>query len=218
MAQAVINNDADANVDLRPTTIREVLARNPNVITHSAYNPPHGYVDWWPIGLLFNDSVPPYNDKNVRWAVSYYIDRDQLIDVAYDGAGTPSVLPIPTYAPLQRYFDAIEDELAGDYNTNEYNASKGDARMMEAGYTKNADGYWENDGNLIVCDILGFGIFNDFGLILSRPLDNHGIKSSYSNPPGAGSRQVAGEASCGLRGHGASLRYPYFTMNLYRGT
>ena len=218
MAQAVINNDADAALDLRPTTIREVLARNPNVITHSASNPPYGYVDWWPIGLLFDDSVPPYNDKNVRWAVSYYIDRDQLIDVAYDGAGTPSVLPIPTYAPSQRYFDAIEDELASAYNTNEYNPVKGDARMTEAGYTKNADGYWEKDGNVIVCDILGFGIFNDFGPILSRQLDNHGIKSSYSNPPDAGSRQVAGEASCGLRGHGASLRDPYFTMNLYRGT
>ena len=47
---------------------------------------------------------------------------------------------------------------------------------------------------MIVCDILGFGIFNDVGPILSRQLDNHGIKSSYSNPPDAGSRQVAGEA------------------------
>ena len=218
MAQAVINDEADATLDLRPTTIREVLARNSNVITHSGYNKPYGYVDWWPIGLLFNASKPPYDDKNVRWAVSYYIDRDQLIDVAYDGAGTPSVLPIPTYAPLQRYFDAIEDELGGEYNTNEYNPAKGDERMAAAGYTKNADGYWEKDGSEIVCDILGFGIFNDFGPILARQLDNHGIKSSYANPPDAGSRMVAGEASCGLRGHGASLRDPYFTMNLYRGT
>ena len=71
MAQAVINNDADATLDLRPTTIRQVLARDPKVITHSGYNPPYGCVDWWPIGSLFNDSVPPYNDKNVIWAVTY---------------------------------------------------------------------------------------------------------------------------------------------------
>ena len=63
MAQAVINNEADATLDLRPTTIREVLDRNPNVITHSGYNKPYGYVDWWPIGLLFNASKPPYDDK-----------------------------------------------------------------------------------------------------------------------------------------------------------
>ena len=218
MAQAVINNSADATLDLRPTTIREVLARNPNVVTHSGFNPPYGYVDWWPISLLFNDSKPPYNDKNVRWAVSYYIDRDQLIDVAYDGAGTPSILPLPTYAPLQRYYDAIEDKLSGEYNTGEYSREKGDARMTLSGYAKNADGYWEKDGNVVICDILGFGIFNDFGPILARQLDNHGIKSSYNNPPDAGSRQTAGEASCGLRGHGGSVRDPYFTMNLYYGT
>lgn len=218
MAQAVIANNADATLDLRPTTIREVLARNPAVVTHSGFNPPYGYVDWWPIGLLFNASEPPYNDKNVRWAVSYYINREQLIQVAYDGAGTPSSLPIPSYAPLQRYYDAVEEKLATTHNTTEYSPEKGDERMMTAGYTKNSDGYWEKDGDVVVCDILGFGIFNDFGPILARQLDNHGIKSSYSNPPDAWARQSAGEASCGLRGHGGSVRDPYFTMNLYYGT
>ena len=100
-----------------------------------------------------------------------YIDREQLIDVAYDGAGTPSILPLPSYAPLQRYYDAIEDKLSGEYNTGEYSPEKGDARMMTAGYSKNADGYWEKDGNVVICDILGFGIFNDFGPILARQLD-----------------------------------------------
>ena len=218
MAQAVIANNADAALDLRPTTIREVLARNSAIVTHSGFNPPYGYVDWWPIGLLFNASEPPYNDKNVRWALSYYINREQLIEVAYDGAGTPSSLPIPSYAPLQRYFDAVEDKLSTTHNTTEYSPEKGDARMMTAGYTKNSDGYWEKDGDVVVCDILGFGIFNDFGPILARQLDNHGIKSSYSNPPNAWTRQSEGDASCGLRGHGGSVRDPYFTMNLYYGT
>lgn len=218
MAQAVIANRADATLDLRPTTIREVLERNPAVVTHSGFNPPYGYVDWWPISLLFNDSQPPYNDKRVRWAVSYYIDRDDLIDIAYDGAGTPSQLPLPSYAPLQRYFDAVEDKLNTTHNTTEYNPEKADGLMMEAGYSKNSDGYWERDGNVVKCDILGFGIFNDFGPILATQLDDHGIESSYSNPPDAWARQTEGTASCGLRGHGGSVRDPYFTMNLYYGT
>ena len=88
---------------------------------------------------------------------------------------------------------------------------------MEAGYSKNADGYWERDGNVVVCDILSFGIFNHYGPIVARQLDNHGIKSSYSTPPDAWSRQSNGEASCGLRGHGGSVRDPYFTLRLYTG-
>ncbi len=218
MAQAVIANRADATLDLRPSTMREVLARNANVVTHSGFEPPYGYVDWWPISLLFNASEPPYNDKRVRWAVSNYINRDQLIDVGYGGAGTPSQLPLPSYAPLQRYFDAVEDKLLTTHNTTAYDPDKGDALMMEVGYTKNSDGYWEKDGDVVVCDILGFGIFNDFGPILARQLDNHGIKSTYSTPPDAWARQTDGTASCGLRGHGGSVRDPYFTMNLYYGT
>ena len=65
------------------------------------------------------------DDKRVRWAVSYYIDRVDLIDLAYDGAGTPSLLPLPSYAPLQRYYDSIEDKLTSTHDTNEYNPAEG---------------------------------------------------------------------------------------------
>ena len=217
MAQEMIANRADASLSLQTGTMREVLSRNPAIITHSGYNPPYGYVDWWPVGLLFNASEPPYNDKRVRWAVSYYLNREQLIEIGFGGAGTLSYLPLPTYAPLQRYIDVVEDKLTTTHDTTEYSPEKADALMTEAGYSKNADGYWEKDGNVVVCDILSFGIFNHYGPIVSRQLDNHGIKSSYSTPPDAWSRQSAGEASCGLRGHGGSVRDPYFTLNLYTG-
>ncbi len=217
MAQEMIANRADASLSLQTGTMREVLARNPAIITHSGYNPPYGYVDWWPVGLLFNASEPPYNDKRVRWAVSYYLNREQLIEIGFGGAGTLSYLPIPTYAPLQRYIDVVEEKLTTTHDTTEYNPEKADALMMEAGFTKNSDGYWEKDGDVVICDILSFGIFNHYGPIVSRQLDNHGIKSSYSTPPDAWSRQSSGEASCGLRGHGGSVRDPYFTLNLYTG-
>ncbi len=217
MAQEMIANRADASLSLQTGTMREVLARNSAIITHSGFNPPFGYVDWWPVGLMFNASEPPYDDKRVRWAVSLYLDREQLIEVGFGGAGTLSYLPTPSYAPLQRYFDAVEDKLTTTHNTTEYNPERADALMMEAGYSKNSDGYWERDGNVVVCDILSFGIFNHYGPIVARQLDNHGIKSSYSTPPDAWSRQNNGEASCGLRGHGGSVRDPYFTLNLYAG-
>ena len=43
-------------------------------------------MDWWPISLWVNNEVKPFDDKDVRWALSYYIDRKQLIDVGYAGA------------------------------------------------------------------------------------------------------------------------------------
>ena len=211
-AQALIADRADSGLDFRPRTMAEILERNPNVITHSGFNKPYGYVDWWPIGIYFNASRAPYDDKRVRWAISYYIDREQLIDVAYIGAGTPSQLPLPTY-------DVVAEKLEGDYNTIEYSPEKGDALLTEAGFAKNSDGLWERDGQTIICDLLGVSdLFDDIGPILKRQLENHGIDSSYSKPPNAWAMQTEGEATCALRGHGGSVRDPYFTMNLYYGS
>ena len=215
-AQAIIANRADAGLDFRPRTMAEILERNPNIITHSGFNKPYGYVDWWPIGLMFNASKAPYDDPNVRWAISNYLNRDQIVEVAYIGAGTPSQLPIPSYAPLQRYFDAAEDKLE-TFNTIEFNPEKGDRLMTEAGFTKNAEGYWEKDGSEIICDILGVSdLFDDIGPIMRAQLDRAGIRSSYSKPPDAWGMQTRGEATCALRGHGGSVRDPYYTLNLYR--
>ena len=216
MAQSLITNNVDVTLDLRPTTIQEVIAQNQNVITHSGQSAPYGYVDWWPISLFFNDSQPPFNDPDVRWAMSYYIDRDEVINTGYGGSGTAAHLPIPTYASLQPYYDAVDD-LLQTYNTLEFNPGKGDARLVKAGYTKGTDGVWRDEANNpIVCDILGFGIFNDIGPVVAAQLERAGIQASYASPPDAGDRQVAGDISCAMRGHGGSVRDPYFTMVLYQ--
>ena len=93
MAQQLIANEVDCSLDLRPLTIETVLAQNENIITHTFKDKPFGYVDWWPTSLYVNHDREPYNDANVRWALSYLIDRDQLIEVALGGAGTKWPLP-----------------------------------------------------------------------------------------------------------------------------
>ncbi|MCH7734481.1 MAG: ABC transporter substrate-binding protein [Chloroflexi bacterium] len=221
MAAAFINNEVDASLDLRPSTMKEVLAQNSKITTHSGDQPPFGYIDWWPISLFFNDDKAPFDDPDVRWAMSYFIDRDQLIEVGYEGAGTLYPLPLPdgaAYAGLARYKTVIDDLLA-DLNPIEFSLDKGTARMETAGYTKDSSGIWRDaNGDSITCDIIGFGIFNDFGPVLSEQLKKAGIEASYSTPPDVGDRQASGDFTCALRGHGGSVRDPYATMQLYQST
>ena len=94
-AQLSINNSLDACLDIRPNVMKTILEQNPNVIAHSMRKPPYGYMDWWPNNIGFNDLEPPYNNPDIRWAVSYAIDRAEAINVAYDGAGTPNKLFLP---------------------------------------------------------------------------------------------------------------------------
>ncbi len=215
-AQAIINNEVDASLDLRPTTMKTILDQNPNVTTHIGREKPYGYVDWWPISLLMNDSVEPFNDSRVRWAISYYINREQLIEVAYEGAGTISKLPWPSYPGLQPFTDELAS-LLERYPTDKYDPQQGDRLMQEAGFTKNRQGLWERNGQTVKCEVLGWAIFADIGPVVAQMLKNNGIDASFAQPPDVSERVDQGDFTCHLRGHGGSVTGdPYFTLRLYQ--
>jgi len=217
-AQALIGNEVDYASMTTPATIAKTLEQNDKLDTFSKRDSPYGYVDWWPVSLAFNDSgkFGPYDDPNVRWAFSYYLDREQLADVAYDGAAALNPLTMPGYPPLMKYFEAVEDILE-EYDTTEHNPAKGDKLLTDAGFTKNADGMWADaQGNTINCEIIGFTAWVDLGPITAEQLRLNGINASYIQPPDASSRMAEGNFECLMFGHGGSVRDPYFTMKLYQ--
>src|SRR5260370_12185602 len=114
-------------------------------------------MDWWTISLYVNNERPPFNDKDVRWALSHYLDRQQLVEVGYLGANTPSKLPLPPYPPLLPYFDAVKDLLA-KYDTNEFAPKKADALLAGKGFKKDSEGLWADpQGKRLSVNIIGFG-------------------------------------------------------------
>src|SRR5215813_10995860 len=157
LAQALITNQVDYSMSMLPTTLATVFRQNPKIITHTGQKAPYGYMDWWPISLYVNNEKPPFNDKDVRWALSYFIDRQQIIEVGYLGANTVSKLPMPPYAPLLPYFDAVKDLLA-KYDTNEFAPKKGDSLLAAKGFKKDGDGFWADaQGKRLTLNIIGFG-------------------------------------------------------------
>ena len=123
MAQMVIANEADITLNISPATMPSLFAQNPKIVTHSGQEPPYGYTDWWPSGLGFNCETAPWNDPEMRWAISYAIDRDQLVEFGYRGAGEPTLVPYPYFAPLVTYIDGIKD-LLDQYPTNKFDIAK----------------------------------------------------------------------------------------------
>ena len=68
--------------------------------------------------------VKPWDDPDVRWAISYFIDRQQIIDVSWAGAGTLWPVPMPSYPPLRPYVDSIKD-LLQKHDTLAFDPAKG---------------------------------------------------------------------------------------------
>lgn len=212
-AQLVINNEIDTCLDLRATTISQTVNSNPEIITHTGRELPLGYTDWWPTSFWFNCSEEPFNSADVRWAVSYTIDRQQMLDVALEGSGILTQLPFPYYLPLQPYIDAAAP-LLEQYNTNEHNLDKAAERMQAAGYTRDGE-FWTKDGVVAEAVIHGFGIFNDIGPVLAEQLRRGGFQAEYVTPADSGTRMAEGTAKIMLFGHGGSIADPYDTLDMY---
>ena len=217
-AQSMITDQVDFGGPLQPATFPTVIKQNPKVTTWSGQKGPWGYVDWWPISLYLNNEVKPYDDKDLRWAISYYLNRQTIIDVGYLGAETSSLLPMPPYPPLKPYFDAVKD-LLEKYNTNEFNPKKGDALLEGKGYKKK-DGMWEGpDGKPLTLDIIGFGASGPaMGPVITQLLKRNGVAATVALPPDFDSRFQQGQFTGSIYGHGGSIREPYDSLRLYQGS
>jgi peptide/nickel transport system substrate-binding protein len=212
--QNLIANNMDTCLDLRPPNIQSIVESNPNVTTWTGRDLPHGYLDWWPICLGFNNQEEPFSDPEIRRAINHAINREQIIEIGWQGGGTYSLLPLPDFPPIRRYTDKIQD-LIEKYEIGLFDPAKTAAIMERKGWRRDTDGFWAKDGQRlkIVVDI--FEIFRDIAPVLVRQLEQAGFDADFRMTPDAFTRMAQGTARTFMMGNGGSVRDPYFTLRFY---
>lgn len=217
MAQMMIANQIDMAFSFTPANMKLVQGQNPAVTTHFDH-PPYGYMDWWPIGLGFNTQIAPFDDPDIRWAISYAVDRDEIVNFAFQGYSQTAPLPFPPYPGLQKYMDAVADQLQ-QYPTLKYDQSQTDAIMTRKGYTKNGDGLWaDSSGKTVAFQIVTFPQHpsaTPVAPIITEQLKRGGFDASFLLPADFVSRITTGDAVAFLWGHGGAMKDPYKTLDLY---
>ena len=213
---ALINNEIDQTHDLRVDVIEKILSENPEATTWTGRDGVYGMVSWWPTALHLNNKDKHLSNPEVRWAINRYLDREKLVDFAYNGKGQISAWPFPPFKGLQASIDNLAD-LEAQYEPGKYDAADGDARLTAAGYTKDGEGFWADaSGDRIKCNLTSFSLWTDLGPVLAETLKQHGIESSYSEPTDAYQQMSGGTYECGLFGHnGSQSGNIYRTLNLY---
>jgi peptide/nickel transport system substrate-binding protein len=219
LAQGMISNAFDMTTGIQPTTFPTVFAQNPKVTSWTGHEAPYGYQDWWPHSLYVNTRTGPTADADVRWAISKYIDRDQIVDFSWAGAASTAALPLPQYPGTERFYAATQD-LLKQYDTLEYAPAKGDAILQSKGFTKGPDGIWvAPDGTPMSFDIISFFDFTSVGPVLVEQLKRAGIGATYSEPPNMFNRFSVGDYTMALFGHGGSYGPdPFYTLRLYQSS
>ncbi len=216
-AQQIINNEIDQAIDLRPLVVASLLAQCDHVTTWTGSKPPFGYTDWWPISVNFNCAQAPTDNPKVRWAISYAINRQQLVDTGWGGAGKIGLTPFPEFAKLNEYVASIQDIL-DKYNIATQDLTKTDQLMTEAGYKKNADGFYvDSSGNLPNFDLYGaVPLFGDLAPLVAEQLRTAGFYCEHKSPQDVWAAMADGRANLFLYGHGGATIDPYDTFMLYR--
>lgn len=219
VAQRVVNNEFDSSVDMRAQVIGNILEQNKDVQSWTGTESPYGYLDWWPNSLWMNTQLEPYNDPNIRKAISLAIDRDRINEVLYDGAQIATIYPFPLYPNLQKFADspAVKAEQE-KYQPGKFDVEESAKLMEAAGWKKNGDELWEKDGKTFDATIQAFeSIHGDIAPVLAEMLRQAGFDANVNFGTDAYQNMVDGKPGLYLFGHGASLYDPFEALNLFHG-
>ncbi len=113
---------------------KKQLEADPNVEVHEAVLNSLVY-------LGFNCAKPPFDNPQVRQALSHAIDKGQILDVALGGVGQVADAPL---APTLPGYDASLKEHALAFDL-----AKSQELLAAAGLTKGGDGLWQWEGKAL---------------------------------------------------------------------
>ncbi len=104
---------------------------------------PKNHEIWWPAegssAMLFNTQVYPFNNASFRKALSMAINKKDLEDKAYFGAGGYDVSPTAIIPSQQKkWLDPTLTSLASELNA--YDPQKAQKLLASAGFKKNSNG------------------------------------------------------------------------------
>jgi peptide/nickel transport system substrate-binding protein len=105
-ALLMADNQLDSAMNITLGAFEGILARNPNAI---AWYPdlPFAWADPCPRQISFNMAAAPWDNANLRKAVSLIIDRNQIVEISYEGTSVPSKTMFVQYGGMGPYIDAI---------------------------------------------------------------------------------------------------------------
>lgn len=213
MSQLHITNDIDWGNPLQPGTFVAAQALNPNLKSWSESGPIWGAPDGCGYTINFNQLKEPWNDANLRIAINYAIQRQQVSDFAYEGANYPIVLPFSAYMAPNWVPGRIQ-EVLDKYDRLTPSQEKVDEHMALAGYERNADGKWAKDGEALVVPIYGPEFFQPSFPIVVQNLNDAGFISDQEVTPGNEwtDRYLPGDHDTLVFVHCGSLSEPFDTL------
>jgi peptide/nickel transport system substrate-binding protein len=204
MPQLFANNEIDIGRALLVGTFEALRARNPALVSWNTSGPVWGAPDGCTFAVAFNTQKPPYDNATVRTAIDAAVDRDQIVDLAFEGSVLKAVLPFASYGGVKIYTQKVQD-LIDASGVDKRDPKRVEALLIGEKYTRSATGKWQKpDGSawpITVLTLQG----DPIGPVLAQQLKSVGFDALFQplqdgpfyDAMGAGNFDLAVRTHCG---------------------
>jgi len=210
----ILTDQADATTSITGPQMQNLLARTKYVTSYTGDQPPYGSLDWWVTSLYFNTQEAPYDNPDVRWAIAYAIDHEELASVNA-GALIPSRHVFPEFGSLMPYISGVSD-LLDEYDVTEFDLDKTAQLMGQAGYTKQGEVWVDSDGEPFTILVEAASGFSDILAPIAEQLRRAGFDSNFKiGIADLSNRIVRGLPDAWLTGRPSSTTHPWDSLEHY---
>ncbi|MEJ1159152.1 ABC transporter substrate-binding protein [Prosthecomicrobium sp. N25] len=216
--QLFTNNEIDIGRALQVGAFEAGKARNPGLSSWNASGPVWGAPDGCTFRLILNTQRPPFDDADVRRAINHAINRDQIVNLAYEGSMPKAVWPFSSYGGVVAYTAQMKDLLA------ESGIDKADKALTEKlltgkKFVKGADGQWAKPGGEAWPFTIIMQQGNPSGPVVVQQLKSAGFNVVFQALQDAAHNDAmaTGNFDASLTVHCGSVYDPWQTLEHFHG-
>jgi peptide/nickel transport system substrate-binding protein len=215
MAQLFSGNEIDMGRSLPVGSFEAARARNPNLVSWATKGPVWGAPDGCQVSVAFNVQAPPYDTVAVRQAIAAVVDRDQIADLAYEGAVPVALGPFSSFAGVTAYTTQLEDVLG----SSQPDRAKATQLLTAKGFSRGADGKWQLPGGKPWPVTILTQQSDPIGPVLARQLQSAGFDAVFRPEQDTAyfNALVSGDYGAAIYDHCGSLYDPWQTLEHFHG-
>lgn len=217
MGQLYISNQADAGNALQVNTFLAAQPRNPKLHTWNKKGPIWGAPDGCGYCFYFNNAKEPWSNQDVRLAINYALDRKQISKVAYSSSNTPTTVPFSGYIAKKWLPPGGPiDKAIKKWNRDNPSPALVKKHMEAAGYSKNGQGQWAKNGQVLKVPVATDSGFAPLVPIIGQQLKSAGFAVTETIYPANSTvpttSMLSGSFDCIISVHCGSLFDPEDTL------
>ena len=212
MPQLFATNQIDMGRSIQAGQFEAIRAQNPGLVAWNAEGPVWGGPDGCTYAIRFNTQVAPFDNPTIRHAINAAMDRDQLVNLGYEGSMLRATLPFSSYPGMVNYIDQLQD-VPGVVDLDAHGAELVEKYMTEAGFTKSGDKWANADGSPLQIE-LQVAQGDPSGPVLSQQLQAAGFDALLNVQQGTALNDAmsAGNFQMTMGPHCGSLYDPWQTL------